>query len=79
MDNFYSEILWKLPDDQMYTIEHRDVGETRWYSTNEFNTKQKMKMRLHDMPTHKECRVVRLSKYPPHSVVEVVAYREGEK
>jgi hypothetical protein len=77
-DDIYSEVLWQLPDDQMYTIQHREDG-VRWYSTNEFNTKQKMKERLLSMPDHKDWRVVRVSKYPPHSVVEVVYYREAQK
>lgn len=78
-DDFYSEILWNLPDDCMFTIQHREMGTNTWYSTNEFNTKQKMKERLSTMPDHKDCRVVRVSKYPPHSVVEVVVYREGQR
>ena len=77
-DPFFSEILWSLPDDQMFTIEYRENGG-RWISTNEFNTKQKMKERLSTMPDYKDCRVVRVSKYPPHSVVEVIFYREGQK
>jgi len=78
MDDMYSEVLWQLPDNQMYTLEHREDG-VRWYCTNEFGTKEKMKKRLQDMPSHKTWRVVRISKYPPHSVVEVVYYREGER
>jgi hypothetical protein len=78
-DDFYSEILWQLPDDQMYTIQHREKGASTWYSTNEFNTRQKMKERLSTMPDHKDHRVVRVSKYPPHSVVEVIFYREAQR
>jgi hypothetical protein len=77
-DNFYSEILWQLPDDQMYTIQSRENGG-KWVSTNEFNTRQKMKERLSTMPDYKETRVVRVSKYPPHSVIEVIYYREAQK
>lgn len=78
-DPLYSEILWSLPDDQMFTIQHREGDGAKWVSTNEFNTKQKMKERLSTMPDYKDCRVVRVSKYPPHSVVEVVYFREGQK
>lgn len=77
-DDYYSEILWGLPDDHMFTLEFRESGG-KWYSTNEFNTKQKMKERLMEMPEHKDCRVVRVSKYPPHSVVEVIFYREAQR
>lgn len=77
-DPLYSEVLWQLPDDQMFTLEHRDPGG-KWYSTHEFNTKQKMKERMATMPDHKDLRVVRVSKYPPHSVVEVVYYKEAQK
>lgn len=78
MNDQYSEVLWTMPDDHMYTVECKERGG-RWETTNEFGTREKMKIRMQDMPSHKTCRVVRLSKYPPHSVVEVVAYREGER
>lgn len=77
-DDFYSEVLWSLPDDQMYTVQYRGEG-TKWITTHEFNTKQKMKERLMAMPEHRDCRVVRVSKYPPHSVVEVIFYREAQR
>lgn len=77
-DHLYSEILWQLPIDQMYTLQYREDG-SKWYSTNEFNTFAKMKQRAISMPDYKECRVVRISKYPPHGVVEVVYYKEAKK
>lgn len=77
-DDFYSEVLWQLPDNQMFTIQFREPG-SKWETTNEFNTKQKMKDRLSTMPDYKDCRVVRVSKYPPHSVVEVIFYREAQR
>ena len=79
MDDFYSEVLWQLPDDQMYTVQHKDNGTNRWQNTDEFGTQRKMKERAMSMPDHRECRLVRLSKYPPHSVVEVVYYKEAKR
>lgn len=77
-DDIYSEVLWSLPDDQMYTLQYREEGE-KWVSTNEFNTKQRMKERMLSMPDHRHYRVVRISKYPPHGVFEVIYYRGATK
>lgn len=78
MDDLYSEVLWNLPDDQMYTLQHREDG-VKWYDTNMFDTKQKMKVKLAGLPEHKDWRIVRVSKYPPHGIVEVVHFREAQK
>ena len=78
MNNFYSEVLWSLPDDKMYTIQFRYPNTSAWETTNEFNTRQKMKERAMSISEHKECRIVRISKYPPHSVIEVVFYRPAQ-
>lgn len=77
-DDFYSEVLWALPDDQMYTIQYREDG-SRWVNTNEFNTRRKMKERAIGMSDFKDVRVVRVSKYPPHSEVEVVMFRPKQR
>lgn len=77
-NEFFSEILWSLPDDQMFTVQYREHGG-KWETTNEFNTYRKMKERASDLPDHKEVRVVRVSKYPPHSVVEVLFHRPSQR
>ena len=78
MNNQYSEVLWTMPDDQMYTVECKERGG-RWETTNEFGTREKMKARALSLPEHRDVRVIRVSKYPPHSAVEVVFYREAER
>lgn len=78
MNDTYSEALWQLPDDKMYTVQIKGPHDPRWEGTNEFDTKRNMKQRAIGMPEHKTARVIRISKYPPHGIVEVVFYREGK-
>lgn len=78
MDDCYSDILWKLPEDEMYSIQYREDG-TRWNSTNYYGTRQKMKAYIQDIPNYRDYRIVRISKYPPHPAQEVVLYVERKR
>lgn len=81
-ENNYAEI-WNAPEGNDYAVQFRRQGEKEWYFS-DFALSKKTAMnwfayQTKDSPTTTEYRVVKLSRYPPCPVVQIISYRGAQK
>jgi hypothetical protein len=75
------EQLWKAPEGHEYSVQYRNGDCEQWYIYN-FALYRKEAIEFYNdlisnSGSNAEYRIVKLSRYPPCSVTEVVKYKKG--